>query len=63
MYAIEHIPTETNCGGALLYIDNSMNHAVRNDLAICNKKKLESIFIEVINPKAKNLLPFTDNPA
>ena len=22
-YAIEHTPTEANCGGALLYIDNS----------------------------------------
>ena len=55
-YAIEHTPTEANCSGALLYIDNSLNYTVTNDLAIYKKKELESIFIEVINPKSKNLI-------
>ena len=32
-YAIEHTPTEKNCGSALIYIENSLNYIVRNDLA------------------------------
>ena len=27
-YAIEHTPTEANCGGALLYTDNSSDYTV-----------------------------------
>ena len=37
-YAIEHTPTEANCGGALIYIDNSLNYTFRNDLAMYQKK-------------------------
>ena len=33
-YDIEQTPTGANCGGALLYIDYSLNHTVRKDLAI-----------------------------
>ena len=55
-YAIEHAPTEANCGGTLLYIDNSLHYTVRNNLVIYKKKELESIFIEVINQKGKNLI-------
>ena len=55
-YVIEHAPTEANCGGALLYIDNSLYYTVRNDLAMYKKKDLESIFMEVINLKSKNLI-------
>ena len=33
-----------------------MSYTVRDDLAIYKKKELESIFIEVINPKGKNLI-------
>lgn len=55
-YVIEHTPTEGNCGGALLYIDNSLNYIVRSDLKIYKKKELESVFIEIINPKGKNLI-------
>ena len=55
-YAIEHAPTEANCGGALLYIDNSFNYTVRKDLAIYKKKELDSILIEAINPKGKSLI-------
>ena len=38
-YTIEHTPTEANCGGALLYINNTFNHTVRNDLRIYQKKR------------------------
>ena len=54
--AIEHTPAEASCGDTVLYIDNSLNYTVRNDLAICKKKELEPIFIEVINPEGKNLI-------
>ena len=47
-YSFEHIPTEANCGGALLYIDNNVNHIVRDDLRIYKSKELESVFIKVI---------------
>ena len=50
------MPTEANCGAALLYIDNSLNYTVRDDLAIYKNKELESIFIEVVNPKGKKLI-------
>ena len=55
-YTIEHTPTEANCGDALLYINNTFNYTVRNDLRIYQKKETESIFIEIINPKGKNII-------
>ena len=55
-YTIEHTPTEANCGGALLYINNTFNYTVRNDLRIYQKKETESIFIEIINTKGKNII-------
>ena len=33
-YSFEHTPTEANCGGALLYIENNINYIVRDDLCI-----------------------------
>ena len=48
--------TEAICGGALLYIDNKNNYFVRNDLYIYRSKKLESVFIEIINSKGKNII-------
>ena len=39
-YTIEHTPTKANCGGALLYINNTFNYTVRHDLRIYQKKKL-----------------------
>ena len=42
-HTIEDTATEAKCGGTLLYIDNSLNYTVRNDLTIYEKKELESI--------------------
>ena len=55
-YATEHTPTEASCGGALLYIDSSLNYIVRNDLKLYKTRELESVFIEIINPKGKNVI-------
>ena len=53
-YSFEHTPTEANCGGALLYIDNNINYIVQDDLCIYRSKELYSVFIEIINSKGKN---------
>ena len=54
-YAIQHTPTEVNCSSALLYIGNSLNYIVRNNLAIYKKKELESIFTEVKRRQNNNV--------
>ena len=33
-YSYEHTPTESACGGALLYLSNSLHYKPRNDLLI-----------------------------
>ena len=53
---IEHTPTESSCGGALLYIDHHINYKVRNDLKMYRAKELESIFIEILNQNSKNTI-------
>ena len=53
-YHYQHTPTEANKGGTLLYISDRLNYKPRKDLEIYHKKKIESTFIEVINPKGKN---------
>ena len=53
-YSFEHTPTEANCRGALLHIDNNINYIVRDNLCIYKSKELESVFIEVINSKGKD---------
>ena len=53
-YNIEQSPTESDKGGALLYISKEINHKTRNDLNIYKEKQLESIFIEVLSESNKN---------
>ena len=52
-YAIEHTPTESTWGCALLYIDNHINYKVCNDLKMYKAKELESIFSQDNNQKQK----------
>ena len=47
-YTIGYTPSEASCGGAVLFNDNSLSYTVGNNITICKKKELESIFIEVI---------------
>ena len=51
---IEHTPTESTCGGSLLYISKNLHYKPRPDLLIYKPKLLESIFIEIINPNSAN---------
>ena len=55
-YSFEFTPTETSAGGTLLYIANHLSYKCRNDLNIYKKNELESIFIEIVNPKKPNII-------
>ena len=55
-YNTEHCPTEGPNGGALIYIKNDIIYKVRNDLNIYQRKRLESVFIEIINSNNRNIL-------
>ena len=55
-YSFEFTPTETCAGGTLLYIANHLSYKCHNDLNIYKKNELESIFIEIVNPKKSNII-------
>ena len=55
-FGYEHTPTESTCGGALLYISKKYNYIPRKDLIIYKSFHLESIFVEIIFPKKTNLI-------
>ena len=55
-YNIEHTPTESHKGEALLHISKEINYKTRNDLKIYKKKLLESKFIEVLSGSNKNTI-------
>ena len=49
-------PSEAKKGGVLIYIKNGIDFKPRPDLSMYKAKELESLFIEIINPTAKNTL-------
>ena len=55
-YIIKHTPTESSCGGALLYIDYHINYKVRNNLKMYKIKEPESIFIKILHQNSKNTI-------
>ena len=54
--SVEFTPTESHAGGALLYINNELSYTLRKDLCIYKSSELETIFIEIINPKKTQIL-------
>ena len=50
------ISTEASKGGVLMYIKNGIDIVQKNDLNMYKSKELESIFIEIVNPKGKNTI-------
>ena len=44
-YAIEQTPTESNAGGALLYINRKHSYKIRKDLKLYKPQKTESVFV------------------
>ena len=55
-YYVEHPPTESSSGGTSFYIKNDISYKLRNDLKIFKRKKLESVFIEIISKTSKNTI-------
>ena len=47
-------PTESNKGGVLIYVKKGIKAKPRPDLSIYKARELESLFIEIINPKESN---------
>ena len=56
-YKFNHTPTESECGGTILYIADYLTSKNRPDFETLfyNLKELESTFIEIINPTRKTL--------
>ena len=52
-FNIEHMPTKSANGGALLYIKDTINYKLRPDLNVEKEKELESIFIEILQKLSK----------
>ena len=57
-YSVEHTPTESSAGGALLYISNRFTYIPRSDLSriMYSPKQLESVFIEISFSRKSNLI-------
>ena len=55
-YAIEQTSTESNAGGALLYINRKNSHKIQKDLKLYKPHKTESVFVEIIIPKRTNVI-------
>ena len=57
-YSIEHTPAESSAGGALIYIADYLTYKQRKDLTkqTYKSKELESIFIEIMYKKKKNVI-------
>ena len=57
-YSVEHTPAASSAGGALLYVADHLSYKQRKDLShnLYKSKELESIFIEIMYTKKKNLI-------
>ena len=55
-YSYDSCPTEYSEGGTLLYISNLLSYKARSDLSIYQSTELESIFIEILSSKKKNVI-------
>ncbi|MBY0580760.1 MAG: hypothetical protein K2P53_03665 [Rickettsiales bacterium] len=55
-YNIEHTPTESSCGGTLLYLSKKLIYKRRDDLMIYTPYCLESTFVEIIFSKKTNII-------
>ena len=55
-YAIEQTPTESNTGGALLYMKRKRSYKIRKDLKLYKPYKIEYVFVESIMPKRTNVI-------
>ena len=54
-FNIEHMPSKSANGGALLYLRDTINYKLRPDLNVEKEKELVSIFIEILHKTSKLL--------
>ena len=45
-YTLHHQPTKSFCGGAAIYVNNKLDHFLRNNLSVC-QKEFETICTEI----------------
>ena len=55
-YSHKFNPTKATVGGTLLYIATHLSYKCRNNPIIYKMNELESIFIEIVNPKRWNTI-------
>lgn len=55
-YNFEYVPTESKTGGVGMYLSSKLNYKLRPDLKIYKTKELESLFVELLFPKRKNII-------
>ena len=55
-YSYEYTPPESSTVGTLLYIDKNLRYRSRSELTLYKSKEIESSFIEIIEPKKKNII-------
>ena len=55
-YIYEFTSTESSKGGTLIYLDQNVKYKIREDLKLYKSKKIESIFIEIIENNQKNVI-------
>ena len=57
-YSVEHTPTESSAGGALLYISNRFSYTPRSDLSqlLYSPGDLESVFVEITFSRKTNII-------
>ena len=55
-YDFIHTPTLTQCGGSGMYIKNDIEFSILKNLTECHKDISESIFVELIHPKKRNVI-------
>ena len=51
---IQHTPTKSDKGGALLYISKELNYKSRNDQKLYKDKNLESVFVDFLSKSDQN---------
>ena len=54
-FNIEHMPSKSAKGGALLYLRDTINYKLRPDLNVEKEKELVSIFIEILHKTSRLL--------
>ena len=56
IYSFEHNPIESFAGDTRLHITNHLSYNTRSDLNVYKKIKLESTFVQMMNPEKSNII-------